>query len=216
MAPFWQPYASFWHRYRLTILILVALAAVSVGGLYARGQPLDVQLFRTINTGYANAALDALSSAGWVLGSFWFSLALFLALFLLGYRRFAISAAGAIAVGSLLVLLIKGLTRQMRPWQVLQGVRLVSFGDYGPGFPSGHAAQAWLTAYLLAGYFRPPWYAQAGLYGLASYVALSRVYVGEHFPVDVLAGSLIGLLFGVLWAHSRLWPGAHPREQQGP
>ena len=212
MAPLWQPYVSFWRQYRVTILIIMAIAGLSVAGLFARGQPLDLQLFRTINTGLTTVGFDTLGDAGYVLGTVWFSLLLFVALFLLGYRHLAASAVGAVVAGALLILLIKTLTQQPRPAQQLQGVRLVSVSEFGSGFPSGHGAQAFLTAYLLASYFLFPWYGQLGLYALAGAIALSRVYVGVHFPVDVLIGSLIGLLFGVLWTRSRLWPGARPQE----
>ena len=212
MTALWQPYVSFWRQHRLTLLIVVAIAGLSVGGLYARGQPLDLQLFRTINTGLTTAGFDLLGDVGYVLGTVGFSLLLFVALFFLGYRPLAASAVGAVVAAALLVLLLKSLTQQPRPAQLLQGVRLIGVPELGSGFPSGHGAQAFLTAYLLASYFLFPWYDQLGLYALAGAIALSRVYVGLHFPVDVLTGSLIGLLFGVLWTHSRLWPGAQPRE----
>ncbi len=198
--------ASFWRRYGVILLCLAGIALVSAGGLYARSQPLDVQLFRTINTCCANAVLDALTTLGYVLGSFWFSLGLFAALFFLGYRRPALSALGAIVAGALLVLLIKWITYQPRPWQELTGVRVISIIDHGLGYPSGHAAQAFLTSYLLVAFFHPRWYALVGLYALAAAVALSRVYAGQHFPADIIAGGSIGTLFGVLWVNSPLWP----------
>ncbi len=200
--------ASFWRRYGAIILALAAIAAISIGGLYARGRPLDIHIFRQINTGAASAPLDVLGQVGYVLGAFWFSLALFIGLFFAGYRRFALSSLGAIAAGALLVLLIKYLTNQPRPWQELEGVRVVGIRSRGYGFPSGHAEQAFLTAFLLASYFSFRAYVRAGLYALAALIALSRVYVGEHLPVDVVAGALIGLSFGVLWVHSSLWPPA--------
>ncbi len=198
--------ASFWRRYGVILLCLAGIALVSAGGLYARSQPLDVQLFRTINSCCAGPTLDALATLGYVLGSFWFSLGLFVALFFLGYRSYALSALGAIAAGALLVLLIKWVTQQPRPWQELPGVHVVGFRTPDLGYPSGHASQAFLTAFLLVGYFRFRWYAQAGIYTLAGLVALSRVYAGEHLPADIAAGALIGTLVGVLWVNSPLWP----------
>lgn len=200
--------ASFWRRYGVVILCLVAIAAVSVAGLYARNLPFDIAFFRAINGGLASPALDALAYVGYALGSFWFSLALFIALFFAGYRRFALSAIGALAAGGLLVLLIKYLSQQPRPWQVLAGVRFIGLRAQSPAFPSGHAEQAFLTSYLLIQYFLFRWYIQAALYSTATFVAFSRIYVGDHFPVDVVAGALIGILFAVLWVHTPLWPGA--------
>jgi undecaprenyl-diphosphatase len=75
---------------------------------------------------------------------------------------------------------------------------------------------AFLTAYLLIRYYSPRWPLRVALYGLATLVAWSRVYDGEHFPTDVLVGALIGLLFGYLWA--RLWPWLEARasSRRGP
>jgi undecaprenyl-diphosphatase len=213
MSPLLEPYASFWRQYRVTILTLTAIAALSVAGVYARDLPLDLEAFRTVNAGRPGPLLDALGNLGYALGSFWFTVGLFVILFLLGHRQLGAGAIGVIVAGALLVLLIKGLTRQPRPAQVLADVRLVGICGVGPGYPSGHAAQAFLTAYLLASYFLPPWYGQAGLYALATLVALSRVYVGEHLPVDVIVGGGIGVLVAVTWTRSRLWPGPRAREQ---
>jgi undecaprenyl-diphosphatase len=213
MQPLLEPYVSFWRQYWPTILALTAIAALSVAGLYARELPFDVEAFRTVNAGRTGPFLDALGNLGYALGSFWFSVGLFGLLFLLGYRRLGAAALGAVVAGALLILLIKGLTRQPRPAQSLANVRLVSIYGAGPGYPSGHAAQAFLTAFLLASYFLPPWYGQAGLYLLAAAVALSRVYVGEHLPVDIIVGAGTGVLVALMWTRSRLWPGARARER---
>ena len=60
-------------------------------------------------------------------------------------------------------------------------------------FPSGHAMTSFACAVVLASYLprlRVP------LYILAALIAFSRAYVGVHFPLDVLAGSVLGLLLG--------------------
>lgn len=206
---------SFWRRYGILLLCLAGIAAVSAIGLALRGRWCDVALFRAVNAGLASPALDVASYAGYVLGSFWFSLGLFAALWLAGYRRFALSALGASIAGGLLVLLIKYLSQQPRPWQVLAGVRIVGLRAWTPGFPSGHAEQAFLTSYLLIHYFRFRWYLQVALYSAAALIGLSRIYVGNHLPTDVVAGAAIGLLLGALWVRSRFWPPAAGAAQEG-
>ena len=62
-------------------------------------------------------------------------------------------------------------------------------------FPSGHATTSFACATLLAAAvprLRVP------LYVLATAIAWSRVYVGVHYPLDVLAGAALGLAVGVL------------------
>lgn len=60
-----------------------------------------------------------------------------------------------------------------------------------PAFPSGHAATSFAAAVLLAAAVPP--LAPAFLV-LAAAVALSRVYVGVHYPLDVVAGAALGVL----------------------
>ena len=58
-------------------------------------------------------------------------------------------------------------------------------------FPSGHAATSFAAATMLS--FAFPRFAPF-LYVLAAAVAFSRVYVGVHYPLDVLGGALLGVL----------------------
>ena len=57
-------------------------------------------------------------------------------------------------------------------------------------FPSGHAATSFAGAMLIAR--AAPRFA-IPLYGLAVGIAFSRVYVGVHYPLDVVGGALVGL-----------------------
>jgi len=65
--------------------------------------------------------------------------------------------------------------------------------EFDPGLPSGHAQSAVMVYGFLAAQVRRPW-----AWGLAALIALSvglsRIYMGLHFPTDVLAGWLIGIV----------------------
>jgi undecaprenyl-diphosphatase len=61
-------------------------------------------------------------------------------------------------------------------------------------FPSGHAATSFACAYMLS---RAAPKLTAGLYVLAVLIAFSRVYVGVHYPFDVVAGAVLGTLFAI-------------------
>jgi undecaprenyl-diphosphatase len=57
------------------------------------------------------------------------------------------------------------------------------------GFPSSHAANSFGQATLFA-HFYPRW--TAAFVGAACAVAFSRIYLGKHYPLDTLAGALLG------------------------
>jgi undecaprenyl-diphosphatase len=65
--------------------------------------------------------------------------------------------------------------------------------DYS--FPSGHATFAWALAVVLAA--KEP-RARYFFYILAILISLSRVYLGVHYPADVVAGCIVGLTVGLL------------------
>lgn len=65
--------------------------------------------------------------------------------------------------------------------------------DYS--FPSGHATFAWSLAIILAA--KEP-RAKYLFYLLALLISLSRVYLGMHYPADVVAGSLVGVAIGLV------------------
>ena len=61
-------------------------------------------------------------------------------------------------------------------------------------FPSGHAASSFACAYVLSRFApRLRWF----LYVLAALIAFSRVYVGVHYPIDVIAGAIFGTLLAI-------------------
>lgn len=91
-------------------------------------------------------------------------------------------------------LVLKPLLWRPRPFDVLPDAYLIAARAVTSSFPSGHAASAFAgamaTSRLLPG-------ARAVWFTLAALIAYSRIYVGVHFPIDVLAGALVGM--GSAW-----------------
>lgn len=74
-------------------------------------------------------------------------------------------------------------------------VRLIWATPNYPAFPSGHALGAFACAMLLWLCYRTERWAW-GLWPSAALIALSRVYLGHHYPSDILAGAVLGLGLG--------------------
>lgn len=72
---------------------------------------------------------------------------------------------------------------------------LVSLSGRFDSFPSGHATASFAVAYALSRSY--PRY-KTFFYGVASLVALSRVYLGSHYPSDIAAGAILGIAAGYL------------------
>jgi undecaprenyl-diphosphatase len=140
-----------------------------------------------------------------VLGSGWTAALL---LPLMGWsrsRRFALSLFYAIVVQSTLVWEIKRLVGRLRPWLELGWPAPIGSPHDG-SFPSGHAAGSFCVAVFLVVVLRSrpgnrsTVFVMAGLVLLAALIALSRVYLGAHFPGDVLAGAVLGGCVGAVGA----------------
>jgi undecaprenyl-diphosphatase len=108
---------------------------------------------------------------------------------------------------------IKSIVQRPRPCHIINGATivpdinlLVGCGG-GKSFPSSHAVNNFAVATLFAWYYRRGKY---WLYAWASLIAISRVFVGVHYPSDVVGGALIGtgvaLAILATWSYmSRRW-----------
>jgi Capsule assembly protein Wzi/PAP2 superfamily len=100
--------------------------------------------------------------------------------------------AGEAALNSLVAVEpFKYMLRRGRPYQGDGSGSFFQSG--GTSFPSEHAAAAWSVAGVIAHEYPGP-FTKILAYGLASLVSVSRVKANQHFPSDVLVGSLIGNL----------------------
>ena len=67
--------------------------------------------------------------------------------------------------------------------------------DLGPSFPSGHSERAFSGSIVLANHYKKyNWL----FYSLAVLVSFSRIYIGLHYPLDVLIGSINGIIIGMI------------------
>lgn len=136
--------------------------------------------------------ITSLGNAGW----FWIALSLLLVCF--GRtRRAGASALLALALGALMTnVLIKPAFARIRPYEVVDGLILLIEKQKDFSFPSGHSCASFAAAVALWRHLSRR--VSVSLLCLAALIAISRLYVGVHYPSDVLGGILIGILAGRL------------------
>ncbi len=89
--------------------------------------------------------------------------------------------------------ILKNWVGRVRPCHVLAGVHMLTDCNTSFSFPSSHAVNIFAAAFFLA----QPLRRFAPLcYAIAALVGYSRVYIGIHYPLDVIGGAAIGLLIG--------------------
>jgi len=100
------------------------------------------------------------------------------------------------AVDNFTYRVLKPSFKRERPPAVETHINIRSDRYAGYSFPSNHAANNFAGATFLS--FCYPALTPV-FYAVASLIAFSRVYVGVHYPGDVLAGGLLGVIFGLFF-----------------
>jgi undecaprenyl-diphosphatase len=142
--------------------------------------------------GHRVGALDPVAKGLTYAGSFgllWLALAAAVAI-ALRRPRVLVTTAIALALTELVTSALKLTIGRPRP----DVPRLVAL-PHDSSFPSGHAASSFACATVLAAAVPR---ARVALYVLAALVGWSRLYVGVHYPSDVIAGALLGVALGLL------------------
>ena len=138
-------------------------------------------------------------------GAIWILLTIFLLVFP-RTRRVGCMLTAAL-IGTLLInnIILKNLVARTRPYEVIEGLTYLVKKPTDFSFPSGHSGCAFAAACIM--FRRLP-----GKYGvpaliLAIVISLSRLYVGVHYPSDVLFGIISGIVISYVaeWIVGRLW-----------
>jgi undecaprenyl-diphosphatase len=92
---------------------------------------------------------------------------------------------------------LKPAVHRERPYVAVPQIAVIGGKPDDYSFPSGHAGTSFAGATTLAGLF-PAW--RVAWWTLALLIAYSRVYLGVHYPLDVIAGAAIGTACGAVVA----------------
>lgn len=191
----------FWYGLRTNkilagMLLIFNFLAISL--VWSAGQQVDVWVFLMLNLrGKRPAWLDRVMTGFTQIGSGYGALAISLILILVNIRLVTYE----FVLGSIMLWLVvesmKFLIHRSRPFIRLEQARVVGGRAIGQSFPSGHTSQAFFTATLLAQHFHFNIWVVFGLYAIALLVGITRIYVGAHYPRDVLAGAILGIFWGL-------------------
>lgn len=125
------------------------------------------------------------------MGAIWVAISLFL-MINKKYGSIGFMILGALVLNLVLGdLILKNLVKRARPFVYMTQVQILIPNPLSYSFPSGHTSSAFASAGILVKYF--------GKYKLevillASLIAFSRLYLYVHYPSDVLAGIILGIL----------------------
>jgi undecaprenyl-diphosphatase len=195
---------------RAALIVLVGFGAVlgvALAVWSGLSDPLDDAVISVVRADAARPALGflrPLTEAGSTWAVTGVAVALMGSMILLGLPWTGLAAGFTILAASLLNTMAKSLVARARP-ELLEPIVV----ERGFSFPSGHAALGMVTWGIVAvvvARSRLPRALRAtlvlGLGALVALIGISRIYLGVHYPTDVLAGWVAGgsvvLLFGLL------------------
>ncbi len=157
-------------------------------------QNWDINILHQINTKYpTNSALKAISATAEPL-TVAIPFGMVSVALITNNKKLELNAyklMGSIFVTAAITEGLKIAINRARPYETYPNLIYPYSYEAGKSFPSAHTSLAFATATSLF-INNKKWYIALPAYGWATSVAYSRLYLGEHYPTDVIAGAIVG------------------------
>jgi undecaprenyl-diphosphatase len=170
----------------------------------------DERIFRLLNGKWLNPALDRLlpfvtDAGNFILPCVVAAIVIVWVGRVRGLRFLAVAVVSVVVADAIGTHIFKYSFLRVRPCIGLADVRLLVGCTHLPSFPSNHAVNTSVLATLITLYMPRLWLPATALVFLVGY---TRVYVGVHYPLDVLAGSVLGVVVALAFSGvmNFLWP----------
>jgi len=154
---------------------------------------LDKDIFFLINR-ISNPFLDSFFVSITYIGSTLFWILMIILFWMKNNRKISIRLIFALLIDSLLLVFLKWFFIRPRPSARFENIEVLS-EDFGPSFPSGHSERVFSSAVIIGSVYKKLRYL---LFLLAVLISFSRIYIGVHYPLDSLIGSLNGIMVGYI------------------
>lgn len=180
------------------MVLLNSWGGIILNSILQKIQHKDAAILKIVNTSMNCKTLDFIMPPITYLGSTFFSI--LFCLVTIFHSNEAIKSLGiktliALSISSLISRFIKAYVNRVRPFIKHTNLNIKKIGIDEYSFPSGHTTAAFSIAIINSLFF--PGIAVASIL-LACCVGISRIYLGVHYPTDVLAGTFLGSITSVL------------------
>ena len=167
---------------------------------------LDLTVFRFINQTLSFDWLDQITPVLTNLDDYlWIKIALPLVIFFFFFQKYKRSGITyflflilSVSMSDFIGGKIKKIVLRPRPFQVIETQTILKAeAKENRSFYSNHSSNIFTAATYLTAFFPG---GQIYFFAIATTIALTRVHVGVHYPSDILAGALMGLIWGLIFS----------------
>lgn len=172
-----------------------------MSALLKKIQRKDSDILVLLNNNIKCRALDFIMPCITYLGSFTFCVTLCLICFFIPshtIRSLSLRITTSLTLATIVAHFIKVTVNRIRPFLILTTLNINKIGIDNYSFPSGHTTSAFCIAIMFSLYFP---ITTPILITIACGVGISRMYLGVHYPTDVIVGMLLGTMcsYGVFF-----------------